>query len=174
MIRIFTYVTLDADGEPTAAGTAYDLDVYNIATPMGNNYYESPLRNGNVLLTYDTKTLYEVQCKLNILANYVGLRSLVMYLGDYRYLGPNLYHHFKYHMPIVIYHVDDAPKAYVCRILKLDEKLAAQATLDDTQIMHLSAEGDRHDRMMFVLHISLSGTYTDIDDITSGVWESRV
>lgn len=174
MIRLFTYATLDAAGEPTAAGTAYDISVYKIATPMGNNYYESPLRNGNVLLTFDTKTLYEVQCKFDILASYVGLKSLVAYLGDHRYLGPNLYHHFKYHRSIVLFHEDDAPKCYVCRILRLDERLAAQATLDDTQTMHLSSEGDRHDRLMFVLHISLSGTYTDIDDITTGVWESRV
>lgn len=176
MIRLWTYVTLDADGEPTVGGTAYDIRIHDLSVQMGDNYYESPLRTGNVLLTYDTETLFEVRGRLIILSNDVDLKSLVQYTGNYRYLGPNLYHHYKYHLPIVLYLQginNTAAKCYVCKIRKLDSLLAAQAIVDDTALMHFSTKkGDKS--LSFDLHISKTGVWTDFDDITASAWEPRV
>lgn len=175
MTRVWTYVTLDGAGEPTAAGIAYDLEICELNTRMSRNFIIQQLRDGRDVVLWDSKEHFEIAGSFLFPPIDVDERSLVQYLGSYRYLGPNLYHHYKYHMPIVLFLAgfnNASKKAYVCYIVEFPEEIAAQATLDTTQIMHFSRiEMPRTLRLG--LEITIGGAWSDFDDITTVIWEAR-
>ena len=174
-MRIFTYQTLDAAGEPTVAGIGYDLEIYDLSTPMSNNFIIQELRDGRELTVWDSEMHYEVKGNLLIPTVDIDKKSINIYLGNYRYLGPNLYHHYKYHNSITLFLRginNTSAKAYVCYIVDFSPELAAQATLNDIALMHFSHSKDLAS-LKFGLEITLSGAWSNFDDITSVVWESR-
>jgi len=174
-LRIWTYQTLDAAGEPVAAGTGYDLEIFDLDAKMSNNFIIQTLRDGRDLTMHDTKIHYEVKGVLSIPTIYIDEQSVIQYLGDWRYLAANFYHHYKYHDTITLFLRginNSPPKAYVCYLTDLPVEIAAQATLDDTTQMHFSRQNAPLN-MKFGLEITLSGAWSDWNDVTSVVWESR-
>ncbi len=176
-LRIFTYLTLDGDGEPTVAGTYYDPTIAEIDIDLGNNTVVQRARNGMPLVVSDNQHQLPVAARLSLLSTHVDLVSVVEYLGADRYIAPALYIHWLNHTPICIFQqniVAQAQKALLCYFAPagFDKALAGQVvTLTDSRTHFSRMTPPRVFSFNFV--VVKDGEFTDIDDITSASWLAR-
>lgn len=175
MIRIFTYITVNAIQTPTAFGTYFDPVLADLNVVPGDNSLIQSLRNGTELRISDPQLRFENRGTLMIGSSHVDLESTVTYLGNIVYLGSVLYHHFKNDMPVVI-HMQSGqlthPKAYVCYLRGIDEALEAAATEDTTDQLFLTRMNSPK-VFNFPLYIHKTGRVIDYDDPLVTLWEER-
>ena len=174
--RIFTYLTLNAAGHPTVAGTYFDPRMHDLDVQTGDNNRIFPFRDGTEAVIHDPLPIYENRGQLSIRSTLVDLSSGVVYLGATRHLGPVLYYHHREHLPICIFSESTRAthqKCYLCRILSpMDRVLAGQVTVNTDERLFL--ERDSMPRFLtFPLLIMLDGLYTDQDDILTATWNAR-
>lgn len=175
MMRIWTYVTLDADMEPVAAGTYFDPALADLNAVAANNTLVQPTRTGMPLVINDPTPQYPVAGTLTVSATHVDLEAGVPYDGGPCYFGPVIYEHNESHLPFVIFNYNinaSSQKCYVARIVRMDEVLEAHATDDIHNMMHLSRVNMPR-TFQFGLVIMLDGIYTSLGDVTSGTWNER-
>lgn len=172
MIRLFSYLTLDVAGEPTAWASYYDLEFSDLNVDMSNNVNVVEERSGLVRMIYDPTYHYPVRGDLVISINHINERGTGATL---RYLGNVLYRTYALHLPLCLFLQDGGGrgmKSYVCYLTSCDKLIAANATTAATEPMNtirLSAQR----AISFDMLITLDGVYTNIDDITSPVWNTR-
>lgn len=175
MIRIFTFLTVNANGEPTAAGTYFDPVIADLDVDPSNNQLIIPIRDGTETIIADPQTQFEVRGTLNYSKSHVDLESVIQYLGSDRYLSTVLYHHHRNKLPIAIFHsnITGTPKkCYVGKLLTCDKTVEAAATEDTTVPLFW----ERHSvpsLLTYQMKINLDGIYTDVDDITTAAWSLR-
>jgi hypothetical protein len=175
-LRIGTYLTLNSDNEVTSAGTAYNVDFSDLDVQASNNYSIQELRTGLHIIQHDSKAHFEVSGKLSISKTHLDEEGLIPYAGETKYLANNLWHHYKYHLPIEIFvrGIQDAPnKAYVCMITGFDPNLAGYTMATDGIRCHLPRGINFPNVLSFDFEILLVGAWTDYDDPTAVTWESR-
>jgi len=176
MLRIFTYVNLDAAGDPLNAGTYFDPLVYNLSATMGQNTLIQPVRDGTELIVDDPQAMHPVRLNLQLLMSSIDLKSETAYGGSSRYLGPVLYYHKSAAMWVVLFSQSDqltSPKAYLCRLLEIDKVLAGCATIDTSDRTYAPQIESSGNMMDFMLYIDRDGIFTDFDDVSSGVFIDR-
>jgi len=175
MMRLFTYVTLDAAGDPTAAGTYFDIVLGDFDAIPGNNMLVQKLRDGTELLMFDPQVQFENSGTLLINSAHVDLKSATMYGGAYRYLASVLCAHFRNHMPLVLYMQstqETHPKGYVIYLTSGPKELIAAST-DQTQDELYLTRTSMPKVLQFPCYIDRSGEFADYDDVTSTVWGVR-
>lgn len=175
MLRIWTYVNLDAFGDPLNAGTYFDPLVYNIQATMGQNTLIQPVRDGTELIVDDPQAMHPVRLSLQLLMSSIDLKSETLYGGASRYLGPVLYYHKTAAMWVVLFSQSDqltSKKAYLCRLLEIDKVLAGCAidTSERTFAPQIETSGNMMD---FMLYVDRDGPFTDFGDVASGVFIDR-
>lgn len=175
MLRLFTYLTLNAAGEPTVAGTYFDPMLLDLGVQPSNNFIISPVRDGTRRLLKDPQTQFEITGVVHLRTPHVDLASATIYLGATRYLGPVLHYHHRTGLPICLFLesiTGTHKKSYVCYITRADAVLTAQCNTNTDEPVLL-----RRDAMpkilQFQVEIVLDGIYTDIDDITTAAWNAR-
>ena len=179
MLKLFTYLTLNAAGEPTVAGTYYDFEETispDIDVKTGDNNRIFTFRDGTEGVINDPMPIFENRGRMSIIKALVDYKSATLYLGATRYLGPVLYYHHREHLPICLFSESiqgTHKKCYACRILSpLDNVLAGQVTINTDEALFL----ERHKMpklLTFYLLILLDGLYTDKDDILTATWNAR-
>jgi len=177
MIRVYTHMTLDANGYPTAAGAYFDVEFGDFSVILSSNMVVAPLRNGLEVLMFDSKPQYPVRGNLSFLVNLVDLESSAQYGGEYLHLGNSLYKHCQDHEPIAVAvwgHTGAGRKCYVAHILSFDEALAAVA-MDDETIPCGYGSVDPRRMFSLVLKVDQHGTWgAGSIDIEDANWVDRV
>ena len=177
MMRIGTYLTLNADSEVTAVGAAYDVNQADLNVVDNDNYSIQPLRNGIHLIQYDPEPIYEGTATLIIAKCHVDEPSIGEYDGYTRYLFNNLWHHRKYHLPIEIFlrgSVDKPYKAYLCYLMQGFDPAALGATMADTTNRCRVPRGvSMPATFSFPLEVKLVGAWHNYNDGTDVSWEQR-
>ncbi len=176
MYRIWTWLTLNAAGEPTNAGTWFIPDLFDLDANLGRNKIVQPLQDGRELLLNNTKVVFPVNGLMTIPLIHVDLQSRTEYDGGERYLGPTFRNHHVLDLPICIFHRNIQQqhlKCYICEIMPpFPPKIEAQTTGITDKPMNM--EGFNLPRSFtFRLQILLHGSFTDMTDVTSGTWVSR-
>ena len=175
MMRLWAYLTLNATGEPTAAGTYFDVDHVDLNLRSAKNTTVRNRRDGIPVVLHDPMPQYPIAGDMSIKTTLVDQVSGVAYLGDIALLGPTLYDLHEDHEPICIFNYninESSPKALVCRIIDMDSVLKGHATDDIYSRMFLSRR-TMPASLKFGLVVLLDGTFTDIDDVTAVNWKSR-
>lgn len=176
MLRIWTYVNLDANGDPLTAGTYFDPVVYNLAASISQNTLIQPIRDGTEMIVDDPQSMHPVRIGLQLLMSDIDLRSETAYAGSDRFLGPVLYFHKTAAMWVVLFSQSDqatSPKAYLCRLLEVDRVLAGCATIDTSDRTYAPQQEASGNMMDFMLYVDRDGIFTDFDDVSSGVFIDR-
>ena len=172
MIRLFSYITLDGAGEPTAWGSYHDLDLADIDVDMSSNVNIVEERTGLTRKIYDPKYHFPIAGNLIISTSHIDEKGSGAIL---RYLGNLLYRTYSLHLPLCIFNQnnsDKGMKSYVCSLNSCDKFIAGNATTVVTEPMN-SQRLTLPRTISFDLHITLDGVYTNIDDITSPAWNAR-
>jgi hypothetical protein len=175
MFRIFTYLTLDVNGLPTAAGTYFDPSLIDDDANTGNNLIISPVRDGTRRYLKDPMPQYEVEGSFLINTAQVDLQSGSLYLGAYRYLGPVLYYHHRMGLPICLFKrniLETHSKAFLCYLRECDNVLVGQSTINTDERVALH-RNTMPKTLQFQYEILYDGIFTDPDDITTAVWNAR-
>ena len=171
-MRLFTYLTLNADGEPTAFGDYYNLDLADFDPEMSNNYVISTDRTGVDHILHDPQYHYPVRGSFIAAVNYLNLQSIG---GTTRYFGAVMYRNYSLHLPMCLFQEGmsgEGKKGFIFYLTSCPKVLASLATTVTTMPMNTTKH--THIRnMRFNIAISLDGRYTDFNDITSGIWNSR-
>ncbi len=176
MIRLWTYLTLNAAGEPTVAGTYYDPLIIDLDVESGQNNLVQTVRDGTQRIIHDPMIQFEVSGTLLLGTPHVDEPSTIAYLGLTRYLGSVLYYHHREHLPICLFLQSHSlyshQKAYVARILRVDPVLTGRVTTH-TEERVLLTRSQMPSILSFQLSILLDGLYTDLTDITTAAWNAR-
>lgn len=172
MIRMWTYLTLNGAGEPTAAANYYNIEFAELDVDMSNNMNLVEDRTGIIRMIYDSTYQFPVSGKLTISMTHVNLPSLG---GTVRYLGNVLYRAYGLHLPVCLFLQDDknwGQKCYVCYFTKPDSFIAANGTVLVGERMNTLMLNPRRSFTFDVL-ITLDGGYTDVNDLVSTSWITR-
>jgi len=175
MMRIYTYVTLDAAGDPISAGTYFDIALGDFDAVPGNNMLIQNLRDGTQLMVSDPQVQFENSGTLMIKSSHVDQKSATMYGGAYRYLGAVLAAHYRNKIPLLIYMQstqETHPKAFLVYLLSMDKAILAAAT-DQTQDELYLTRTNMPKVLNFETYIDRSGEFADYDDETSTTWGVR-
>jgi len=176
MLRIWTYINLDAFGDPATAGTYFDPEIYNLPVQMSQNILPQLVRDGTERIIDDPQFMFPVRVNLSLASSHVDLKSKTVYNGSSRRLGPVLYLHKSASMWLVLFHQSSqgtSPKCYLCRILQLDPTLAGYSTIDTSDKTYGPGMEPVSGNMQFVLSVNRDGIFTDFDNIASGTYHAR-
>jgi len=176
MLRLWTYVNVDADGDPSASGTYFEIPIYTLRVQMGQNTYIQPVRDGTEIFVDDPQPMHPVRINLQLLMADIDLKSESAYMGLHRYLGPVLYFHKMEHMWVALFTQSDqetSRKCYLCRLLEVDQVLAGCSTINTDEMTYGPQEEVGGAPMLFTLYVDRSGVFTDYDDVTSGTYIRR-
>ena len=176
MLRIYTYVNLDAAGDPTNSGASFDPVIYTLKATMGQNTQVQQVRDGTEMLIDDPQAMHPVRLNLSLLMSDIDLKSNAAYGGHDRYLGPVLYYHKSSAMWVVLFVQSDqetSPKAYLCRLLQVDPVLAGCSTIDTSDMTYAPQIEASGTHMEFMLYVDRDGIFTDFDNAASGVYIDR-
>ena len=166
---------MNVAGNPTAAGTYFDIPLGDFDADPGNNMLVQRLRDGTELLVFDPQVQFENSGDLLILGNHVDRASEIMYAGATRYLGPVLATHYRNHMPIVIFMQstqETHAKGYLCYLTEIERAVLAAST-DNTDEMLFLSRFKQIRTASFKCYIDRSGEVTDYDLVTAVVWGVR-
>lgn len=175
-LRLWTYLTLNAAGDPIVGGASFDITQYSEAADMSLNTQVQRLRDGTEILVDDPQFQLPTRLDLSIASNHVDLLSRAAYLGNFRYLGPVLYYHKSAKLPICLFFESSqvtARKAYLCRFLGFDRTLAAISNINTINPIYYQGAEPLPASMDFELYVDRDGVYTDVDDITTSVFSAR-
>lgn len=173
--RIFTFLTRNATGVPTAAGTYFDPILTDVDVDLADNINEQTVQEGWSVTTHDNAAQLPKNGILTLAASEVDHASGSLYVGLERYLGNALYSEHVNHQPICIFQEassGDGKKCYVALMKKFDPVLAAHATGFHAFRTYLERyNSPKAFTIRFI--VLLDGFYTDIDDITTASWTAR-
>ena len=173
MIRIWSQLALNAQGEPTASFIYYDPVICDLDAEVSNNYYVQTARDGTERIIYDPKYLYPVRGDLILDYNHINLTS--NNIPPY-YLGPELYRNNALHLPICIFQKEltgGGRKCYVAYLNSVPKELASLATTARDRPMNTNRIAQPRN-LVFNLLITLDGVYNDFDDIAfATTWNPR-
>ena len=176
MLRIWTYVNLDASGDPANAGTYFDPVIYSLKEELGQNTQIQLIRDGTEMIIDDPQDMFPMRLDLSLSMADIDLKSKTVYSGFDRFLGPVLYLHKRAKMWIVLFHQSDqetSPKTYLCRLIRVDRMLAGCATIDTTDMTYAPGIEPQSGLMNFILYVDRDGIFTDFDDVASGNYAAR-
>jgi len=175
MIRIWTYVTLAANGDPVLAGTYFDIVLGDFDAVPGNNALIQNLRDGTQLRIKDPQIQFENSGTLMVKSDNVDLESVIPYGGLSRYFGSVMAAHYRNDIPIVIFMQSTQathPKSYLCYLEGVNAALLAAAT-DQTQDLLYLTRTAIPKILQFPCYIDRSGEFANYNDVTSSVWGVR-
>ena len=175
-LRIWTYVNLDAFGDPANAGTYFDPTIYNIPAGMSHNTLPQLVRDGTERIIDDPQFMFPVRLNLSLSASHIDLKSGTLYNAAFRRLGPVLYLHKSAAMWIVLFHQSSqatSQKCYLCRIFQLDPTLAGYSTISTDEKTYGPGMEPVSGNMEFLLYVDRDGIYTNLADVTSGTYHAR-
>ena len=175
-LRIFTYLTLDAAGDPSAFGASFDVVLYEADAEMSQNTLVQSLRDQTQIIVDDPQQQLPLSMRLALASAHVDLESNQLYLGSTRYLSAVLYYHKTQKMPICLFFQSaqtTAQKCYICRILDMDPVVAALSTINTAETLYLQVMEPAPPTINLGLFIDRDGIFTDIDDVASGSYHVR-
>lgn len=168
-MRLFTYLTLDANGEPTAAAEYYNLDLADFDPEMSNNYVIGTARDGTERIVHDSRCHFPIRGSFITAINYLNLQSIG---GTTRYFGAVMYRNYSLHLPICLFQEGisgESKKCFVFYLTSCPKDLASLATTVVTMPMNTTRHSHARN-MRFNVSITLDGRYTDLNDINSAIW----
>lgn len=179
-LRIGVFPTLNAAGNPTAVGSYFDTLFGDTDIKPGQNQQASLLRDGTQVIVSDKKRVFPIRGNLLVSTTHVDLVSGTAYLGNDIYLAPTFCKIMNEDLTIVIFQENSGfgKVCYLARFIQGSFDNICYSHACDVDIITPShmvrTKGKQPKIFKFGLYIIKNGVYTDIDDVLTATWITRL